>query len=57
MFLSEEFFVFFTTIAEVGNNGKTKLLDLNRILLSLKELKQVVNDTFFTDFYFILLFE
>jgi hypothetical protein len=35
MFLSKQFLIFLAPIAQVGHNGQTELLDLDRIFLSL----------------------
>ena len=57
MFFPEQLFILLASVTEVGNDSQAQLFDLNRIFLSLKKLKEVVNDSFLTDFDFVGFFE
>lgn len=59
VFLAKKFFVFFAVLAQVSQNGETKLFDFDRVLflIALQKIKQVVHDSFFSDFEFVVLFK
>jgi len=53
MLFPKQFLILFAAIAEISYYGQAKLFYLDRILLTLQKLKQVVNYTLLADLYFV----